>query len=214
MPEIFAVDFEGTTRNGVWEFGLVQLDRRGIVNPLTEICAASPRTSFFLGKPRRPTQPPSGAKPFQEYFSLFKSLRKRGIFAAHRAQVELSLLRSAWPSPGFVPNFLEETIPSHRLTWGPCIDTFVLCRRYFPRAKTHTLRDAVESFCLGEELRALARKMCPPARDTFHCALFDAIGCALVLRQLLAAIPLTIAQAMEYSLTRERLQSQLQGNLF
>jgi DNA polymerase III epsilon subunit-like protein len=214
MPKIFAVDFEGTTRDGVWEFGFVQIEQSAVVNPLTEICAVHQGASFFLEKSRRSTRPTGDAKPFQGYFPLFKSLRKRGIFAAHRAQVELSLLRNAWPSPGFVPNFFEGTIPSHGLTWGPCIDTFVLCRRYFPQFKTHTLRDAVESFALGDELRALARKMCPPGRCAFHCALFDAIGCALVLRHLLAAIPLTLRQAVGHSLSRDRIQEQQQGNLF
>jgi DNA polymerase-3 subunit epsilon len=214
MPEIFAIDFEGTTRDGVWEFGLIQLGSNGLINPLTEICAVSPGESFFLGKSRKPLQAAGGAKPFQEYFSLFKSLRKRGIFAAHRAQVELSLLRNAWPSPGFVPNFLAEAGPSHGLSWGPCIDTFTLCRRYFPQFKTHTLRDAVESFALGDELRTLAHEMCPPDRRTFHCALFDAIGCALILRHLLAAVPLALSQAMEHSLPIGHLQSQRQGNLF
>ncbi|MDR0727388.1 MAG: hypothetical protein LBF26_00615 [Puniceicoccales bacterium] len=214
IPEVFAIDFEGTTRDGVWEFGLVQLKQEEVVNPLTEICAVSAEASFFLRKSRKPTQPTEGIKPFQRYFSLFKSLRRRGIFAAHRAQVELSLLRNSWPSPGFVPNFLNETIPSHGLTWGPCIDTFVLCRRYFPQLKTHTLRDAVESFALADELQTLVRKMCPPGRRTFHCALFDAIGCALVLRHILVTIPLTLTQAMEHSLPCVRLQSQLQGNLF
>ncbi|MDR2677058.1 MAG: hypothetical protein LBB26_00625 [Puniceicoccales bacterium] len=214
MPEIFAVDFEGTTQDGVWEFGLVQLGQTGLINPLTKICALPPGASFFLGKPRKSVPTSDDTKPFQEYFSFFKSLRKRGMFAAHRASVELSLLRNIWPSPGFVPNFSEETPSSHGLTWGPCIDTFVLCRRYFPQAKTHTLRDAIEFFSLGNELRTLAHEMCPPDRRIFHCALFDAIGCALILRHLLATVPLTLPQAVAHSLPLKHFQSLQQGNLF
>ncbi|MDR1456439.1 MAG: hypothetical protein LBI34_00020 [Puniceicoccales bacterium] len=184
------------------------------MNPLTEFCAIPAETSFFLKRSQKSMQPINDGKPFQEYFQLFKSLRKRGVFAAHHSQVELSLLRNTWPSPGFVPNFSKEIIPFHGLSWGPCIDTFVLCRRYFPQFKTHTLRDAIESLTLGDEMLALAHKMCPSGRCTFHCALFDAIGCALLLRHLLISIPLTIQQAMDHSFSRDHLQVRQQGSLF
>lgn len=83
--------------------------------------------------------------------------------AAHNAAVERKMLGQAFPL--------------HR--FGPWIDTLDLARRAFPKAKSHTLEDLMAALALQDRAQALCPGLGP------HDALYDAVGCGLLLECLL-----------------------------
>lgn len=74
-------------------------------------------------------------------------------------------------------NIVCAVAPMHRP--GPWLDTLKLARVAYPRLESHALGDLLERL----ELMDRTRELCP-AREP-HDALFDAIGCAVLLERLL-----------------------------
>jgi DNA polymerase III epsilon subunit-like protein len=161
MDTVHVIDFEGTKKLGISEFGVVTLRNFEIVNATGRRCA---------GK-------------FSEYLNYFLFLRRTGLFAAHSAQTEDGLLRHHWASPGKVPLFTDD---STTLSWGPWIDTKLIHRKLFSDLPSNELRDLIATFGLRGALLALAKEFCTEKTSKFHCSLFDALATALLIKNLTA----------------------------
>jgi DNA polymerase-3 subunit epsilon len=83
---------------------------------------------------------------------------------AHNAAVEKKMLAQAFPLHSF----------------GPWIDTLVLARQAFPKARSHKLEDLLETLHLTARVEAICPGMQP------HDALYDAAGAAILLEYLLS----------------------------
>lgn len=175
---VFALDFEGSRKIGIVEYGVVEIFGGAIVSATTRICsprAKIPRAdSEFFGI----TNAQAGAcRPFSDDIGLFCDMRRRGVFASHNAVAEDTMLRDALPLPPLAPNPLTG---AERAEWAPYIDTCALVKKIF-RPKSAKLSDAIAAFGLLPELESLAQNHCPQGRRKWHCALFDALACALLL---------------------------------
>lgn len=175
---VFALDFEGSRKIGIVEYGVAEIVGGEIAACSTRIC--SPRAKIpaadaeFFGITNEAA---SGQAPFEADLGLFCDMRRRGVFASHNAAAEDTMLRGALPLP---PATVSPLTGAECVSWGPYIDTCALAKKIF-RPKSCKLADLIGAFGLGEELEKLAQKHCPGGRRKWHCALFDAIACALVL---------------------------------
>lgn len=178
---IHVLDFEGSRATGVVEYGIATLLGGKVTQTHTRICA--PRSGFI---PQTETQvhgigraETAGAPPFATERSLFVDLRNCGPLCAHNAAFEKHLLKSIWPYPRSSPDFLR---PGREIAdWGPWADTLRLYERVYPDLPEYGLGALLDTFALTEELNALAAEHCPPSRSHYHCALYDALGSALLL---------------------------------
>ena len=148
---------------------------RGAILPIGRI---APREEEIHGIGARET---SGAAPFSSESSLFMDLRETGPFCAHNAVFESALVRSVWPVPRLVPDFLTGKPTSN---WGPWMDTLRIYEMVFPQLSEHNLSTLVGLFGLQAELDSLAAQHCPATRRRYHSALYDAIACALLVANL------------------------------
>jgi len=181
---IHVIDFEGSRQSGILEYGVVTLRAGRIDATHTRLCRAqgtiSDRDRMQHGISEEAV---AGEAPFEEEWDLFARLRESGPLCAHHASVEDGLLRSVWPYPRNSPDFSDE---GARLTsWGPWLDTLQLYRRVYPQLDGYKLGYLVECFGLEAELAELAEAACPPKRGRYHCALYDALASALLLRNLM-----------------------------
>lgn len=181
---IHVIDFEGSRQSGILEYGVVTLRAGRIDATHTRLCRAHGTIS---DRDRRQhgisEEAVAEAAPFDEAWDLFARLRESGPLCAHHAAVEDGLIRSVWPYPRNSPDFSEE---GARLTsWGPWLDTLQLYRRIYPQLGKFTLGYLVECFNLGAALEELAEATCPAKRGRYHCALYDALASALLLRNLM-----------------------------
>jgi len=175
---IFAIDFEGSKNIGIVEYGVAEIFGGRIRSCATRICA--PKTAitpadakFFDISDARARQNP----PFIDDILSFCDMRKRGIFAAHNAVAEDTMLRDALP---VAPPTFDELTGKTCASWSPFIDTCVLSKKLFG-LKSSKLSDVVNALGLTAELDARAAEFCPTDRRKWHCALYDAIACALIL---------------------------------
>lgn len=174
---IVAIDFEGSRKLGIVEFGAAEFfggelvrAHTGICRPNAEISAAD-SALFNISNAQASAQ-----KPFSESLPLFIALRQRGVFAAHNASVEDSFLRAQAPTPSEVPDFIRG---GTCISWAPWLDSCIFFRNLYPSLNAK-LSEAVASLGLLSELDSLAEKFCPEGRRKWHCALFDAIACGLI----------------------------------
>ncbi len=175
---IFAIDFEGSKTIGIVEYGVVKILGGEIAECATRICA--PKTSIPAADAKFFDITDTRAKafaPFSADISAFCRMRTEGIFAAHNAVAEDTMLRNVLPAPPIVENPLTRR---QCASWSPYVDTCVLTKRLF-RLDSAKLSNVVEKLELVGELERCAEKFCPPDRRKYHCALFDALACALVL---------------------------------
>jgi DNA polymerase III epsilon subunit-like protein len=182
---IHFIDFEGNRTSGILEFGVVTLQGGRITGTRTRGCAATGRISVEDTAVHGLTAGPLAAlSPFSAEWEHFAALRETGPLAAHYAQAENHLLKSAWPYPRTAPDFAR---PGRTATeWGPWIDTGRLYPQLLPGLATGTqLETLVAAAGLQEELDALAAAHCPADRRRYHAALYDALGGALLLLHLL-----------------------------
>lgn len=176
---IYAIDFEGSRKIGVVEYGVAKIVGGEVVDTDTSLCAPKMKIPqrdadiFGINNDEASKFP-----PFTQAVSKFQVMRKDGIFLAHNAIVEDGLLRDVMPSPAIVPDFANGSETS---TWSPWLDSCVLLKRLYPTLETAKLSSAIEVFGLKEKLDYLAEKFCPPKRRKWHCALYDAIASALLL---------------------------------
>ena len=109
-------------------------------------------------------------------------MRQTGPLCAHNASVEDALLRSLWSYPRQSPDFTEAT--KSVASWGPWLDTLHIYRQLYPQLESYKLQDLIDLFDLKPELEDKAKLYCPVNRMGFHCALYDALACALLLLRL------------------------------
>ena len=212
---IHVIDFEGSARTGVVEFGVATLLGGEVISART--CLHAPRVPV----PAMDTQchglgakDLQGLAPFESEWDHWVSLRRTGLLAAHNASVETGLLRATWSRPSMVPAFVGE--PTAVAEWGPWIDTCRLARAWAPSLGDFRLSALVAALRLGPRLEALAAEHCPPRRRHYHCALYDALAAALVLRSLCglegrSAAPLS--QLVRDSMSAPAADDLMQGEL-
>ncbi len=180
---IHVVDFEGSGRTGVVEYGVATLLGGEVVSASTRLHAARvPVPSIDTQCHGLGAKDLKGHPPFESEWDHWVSLRRTGVLAAHNASVESGLLRGTWLRPSVVPSFVGETTAVAE--WGPWIDTCRLARAWAPSLGDFRLGSLVSVLRLAPRLDALAAEHCPPHRRRYHCALYDALAAALVLRAL------------------------------
>lgn len=185
---IQVIDFEGSPRSGVVEFGVVTLCGGQIHSTATRLCRPHGRILAEESSVHGLTGPClEGWDPFASYFSLFVDLRRTGVLAAHNRHAEEAFLRRTWPIPPPVPDW--QGWPSAGLlpsinAWGPWIDTLAIYRHCYPGLDDYGLMALVRQFNCQQQLEAAAKRYCPPRRCRPHCALFDALACACLLLRL------------------------------
>lgn len=180
---IFMVDFEGSRASGILEFGVAEVLGGQIVSARTRLCRATGRVrdeDVAIHGLREEAL--AAHTPFADDWEFFAGLRERGPLAAHYAGVENALLKSVWPYPRNSPDFAR---PGERvIDWGPWIDTARLYAQFYPRLESGKLESLVAACDLQAELDALAAVHCPPERQRYHAALYDALAGALLLASL------------------------------
>ncbi|MBO7521510.1 MAG: hypothetical protein J6T16_04650 [Opitutales bacterium] len=180
---IFAIDFEGSKSIGIVEFGAVGILNGEIFFAKEALCAPEKdidlKTQKITGIANElAAQNP----PFEANYELFAQMRTRGIFAAHNFHTEDSLLRRYFPCPCRVKNFFTN---QDTLSWGPWLDSRILARKLIS-SPSEKLSELAAALNLESELNFYAQKICTPARNKWHCALFDALASALIIK---AALP-------------------------
>jgi DNA polymerase-3 subunit epsilon len=185
MIPIHVLDFEGSTRTGVVEYGIATLLDGEITTACNRLCASAvavPGVDTRCHGLRDSDL--AGSAPLAADWELFAGLRREGFFCAHHASTEHTLLKTVWPYPGAMP---EHTRPGEALNdWGPWIDTYRLALAWHPGLPDYKLESLVSHFALEDELSRVAHEHCSPKRRAYHCALFDALAAALLLRRLCA----------------------------
>lgn len=181
---IFVVDFEGSLASGVVEYGLVRIEKGQIVSTQTRFCRA--RAPIDVNEYRChgiEFEETLSFLPFSYEREYFLKQRTFGPFGAHNSLFEDRLLRYEWANPGRVPRFLD--VPTAFDGWGPWLDTYFLYKRCFPKLKQFALSDLIEIFGYRDLLDSLAKQYCPANRQKYHCALYDALACSLLLLHLI-----------------------------
>jgi len=180
---IHVIDFEGSRQSGIVEYGVVSLQGSRIDAVHTRICAPIGTISDRDRRQHGITEASATrAALFSEEWSLFADLRASGALCAHSAAVEDGFLRMVWPYPRNSPDFAEAG--QMTASWGPWLDTLYLYRRIYPQLETHQLEFLITAFQLQAELDQLSELYCPAQRKHYHCALYDALASALLLRRL------------------------------
>ena len=159
MVPIYVIDFEGNKKNGICELGVVKLERWQISEVKEEV----------------------DINNFDKNLEYFLSIRRDGIFCAHSAQTEDSLLRHYWASPGNVPSFTDNIKTT---SWGPWIDTKTIYKKLFKNLSSYELSSLISSFNMNSTLLNLSKEYCNSERSKFHNALYDALSCAVLLQNL------------------------------
>ncbi len=212
---VHVIDFEGSTRTGIVEYGIATLHNGEIVRTATRLCRPE------MPVPAIDTQCHglrdadfAGAQPIAADAELFFGLRRNGLFAAHHAPAEQGFLKSVWAYPGAMPDFARagEAVND----WGPWIDTCRLAGTWFPRLADRKLGALIDWFRLDKKLDRLAARHCPEKRRRPHCALYDALAAALLLRHLCAQpekIDVSLETLVRDSLAGSRRTDRAQGEL-
>lgn len=174
---IYAIDFEGSLQTGILEYGIVGFSPQdGIFFTKTQFCKN--RTTIPISETAchgLSTEDLDGCEDFSQHIDVFMALRQKALFCAHNAAFENRLLSAYCP---WVPNAYS-VLPASDQRWGPWLDTWFLYRKYL-KMQTCTVEQLI-AFCnLSGILSQLSGKFCPEGRKKFHCALFDALACAIL----------------------------------
>jgi DNA polymerase III epsilon subunit-like protein len=197
---IHVIDFEGNLQCGIIEYGIATLKEGKIENTQTGLCRPEEpiRAKDILLHGLRDEMLENHA-PFSDYQDLFYGLRRGGVFAAHHAPVENSLLNRYW---NVVPTQSESSrVPASGGSWGPWIDSRLVAQHCF-QADDYSLGALVKLFELESTLKAYAASLCPEDRRNPHCALYDAIASALLLLTMQQTFDLDIRGLIRSSQTR------------
>ena len=180
---IHIIDFEGSRQSGVVEYGVVTLLGDRIEATYSRVCAPVGTISDRDRRLHGISEALAADEAlFQTEWTLFSKFRRSGPLCAHNVAVEDGLLRSVWPYPRSSPDFADES--QMTASWGPWIDTLQLYRRIYPQLESYKLGDLTALFDLEAELDVLAGLYCPDKRGRYHCALYDALASALLLKRL------------------------------
>ncbi len=212
---IHVVDFEGSGRTGVVESGVATLLGGEIITTCSSLHAARGAVPSIDTQCHGLSQRDlAGASPFEAEWDRWVSLRQTGVLAAHNATVEAGLLRATWPRPSVVPSYVGDMTPVAE--WGPWIDTCRLARAWVPTLGEYGLSSLVSALRLAPRLDALASQHCPPGRRRYHCALYDALAAALILRALggldgrsMAPISLLVRDSLSAPAAEDLMQGEL-----
>ena len=135
---IHVIDFEGSARTGVVEFGVATLLGGEVVSASTSLHASRvPVPAIDTQCHGLGAKELKGRPPFESEWERWVGLRRTGLLAAHNASVESGLLRGTWSRPSAVPGFVGDG--SEVAEWGPWIDTCRLARAWAPPATEHPL---------------------------------------------------------------------------
>ena len=209
---IHVLDFEGTRRTGVIEFGVVTLRDGLLESTRTGFCCSREVLSADDFKIHGISDEIiAGKEPFEKEWEQFSSLREEGLLAAHHASVEDNLLKATWPYP-------RPSVNQKQLGWGPWIDTRRIYAFLYKDLENYRLGSLIETFSLSDRLTELSESHCPQGRRKPHCALYDAFASALLLLRL-DELPdlrkLTIDWLLEISAPDRRRREDLrQGDFF
>ena len=197
---IHCLDFEGSQRSGIVEYGLVTIHNLSVVEMDTRLCRGTGSIPEMETATHQITNADIvDAEPLSESWELFRDKRATGPFAAHHAGVENGLIKTVWPYTNRCTNFMtgEEDVD-----WGPWLDTCALYRSIFPGQESYNLAALVQVFGLENQLIQLAEQFCPRDRNVYHCAGYDALASAVLLLQLEAyeeLKELTLPQLLQWS---------------
>ncbi len=174
---IYVIDFEGSLKSGILEYGIVGVSlENGIFFTQTKLCknrqSISNDETACHGIDAHLVEK---CKDFSIYIETFLELRSKAYFCAHNAIFENTLLKSYCPVVLHAYG-LPDVKQNH---WGPWLDTYFLYKKFFNT--TCSLSQLIQNCNLSGILFQLAEKFCPPQRKYFHCALFDAIACTILL---------------------------------
>lgn len=181
---IHVIDFEGSTKTGIIEYGVVTMLNGDISTTYTGLCKPRchiPELDLQLHNIRN--EDVSEKDPFEDQLDFFRNLRQTGPLGAHHAITENSLIKVHAPYPAESPDFLSP--PLTLRSWGPWIDSLQLFKYFYPKLGSYKLMDLIETFHLAEELDIAAVKYCPETRRKPHCALYDALASVLLLKHLI-----------------------------
>jgi len=183
---VYAIDFEGSLKSGILEYGIVGVSlNSGIFFTETKLCknkcSIPDKEVECHGISAELVR---NCEDFSANLGMFLDLRSKAYFCAHNAAFENSLLRSYCPVvlQGYRLSTMNE---SH---WAPWIDTYILYKKFLKTSCE--LGELIKKFGLEEILSKLGKKFCPHQRKKFHCALFDAIACALLLLNFVRSEPI------------------------
>lgn len=184
----YVIDFEGSVTAGVLEYGWVGLDSiHGIFSAETAFCKNRtdiPASESALHQIY--AQQVSDCPDFMTVLPRLMDLRALYFFCAHQAAFENTLLQLYCPVILKARSILDNPQPS----WSPWIDTCILYKKYFQKMcgkrssaceNSVTLQALIELCGLSKILQQVGDRFCPPARRHYHCALWDALACALLL---------------------------------
>jgi DNA polymerase III epsilon subunit-like protein len=173
QTSITVIDFEGTGSvkgypDEPWQIGLVQI-RNG------SVCAEStfesllrvgerPFNRYVPGRHAELRQEMVTAPSLQMLWPQLRPVLEGSLLAAHNAATET--------------RYLSRAFPLHPP--GPWIDTLKLIRIACPEMKSHKLDDVLSQLELTDKLEKIV-----PGRSA-HDALYDAVGCALLLETILS----------------------------
>lgn len=213
---IHVIDFEGSARTGIVEYGVATLFGGKIVGAATRLCSVRepipPEESDVHGIFDEDLE---GLAPIEADWKFFRHLRETGLLGSHHAPAEIGMLGAVWPVPGNVPDFSLETHPLVN-DWGPWVDTCRIAQEWFPRERRHGLGFLIGRFELGERVDAAAAKFCPRSRSRFHCALYDALAAAELLINMCEHPNFSRAGILDLiraSTNAKRFQDRIQGEL-
>lgn len=177
---VYVVDFEGSLKTGVVEFGVVCLEQGSMISTETGMCrperTQDPRDVLLHGlRDEMLRKQPA----FEAYREQFHDYRRRGVLAAHHAVVENGFLAKYWHTvpAGGADGHAYPSLGS----WGPWIDSRLVCQRCYRGLPNYGLMSLIRQFSLQAPLDDLAATHCPPDRRKPHCALYDALASALLL---------------------------------
>lgn len=173
-PYICAIDFEGSLQTGILEYGIVGVSLENkIFFAQTKLCKNRCNISALETQCHGiDEQQVCNCDDFSSEIDLFLKHREKALFCAHNAAYENRLLTEYCP---VVLNALEQQGQG----WGPWLDTYILYKNFLNKNNCG-LGELVQQQKLQEILSDLGRKFCPHHRNKFHCALYDAIACALL----------------------------------
>jgi len=165
--KIHVLDFEGTARSGIVEYGVATLLGGRIVSTATRLCSVREPIPLEESEVHGIfAEDVEGKAPIEADWIFFQHLRKTGLMGSHHAPAEIGMISSVWPFPGSVPDFSLESRPQIN-DWGPWVDTCKIAREWFPREHKHSLGFLIERFELSDRVEADAKKFCPKRARAF-----------------------------------------------
>lgn len=174
----YSIDFEGSLTSGIIEYGCVGISStRGIFSTESHLCKNKSHIPVHESQCHGLyAEELKKQWDFSHFLPNFLHWRTQAFFCAHNASYENMLLQHYCPVV-LHAHSLEHYTSSQ---WGPWLDTYILYKNFL-KEENYTLQNLIETFQLQPILEKIAGKFCPSSRKKYHCALFDALACGLLL---------------------------------